>query len=142
MGRTERSALRCVLVRTVIFVFLHAHVCTLVLVYSGDGVRKVWEASGCIGSDVIGDGYGVRYRCLLCVRVRTFVTPPPLSSLYLNSPPTFCLTCSDGVLVGYSCGAAVVLSCFWGGAHALTLAHGSHAKRCHFTLIDECVRQA
>ena len=141
MGRTERSALRCVLVRTVIFVFLHAHVCTLVLVYSGDGVRKVWEASGCIGSDVIGDGYGVRYRCLLCVRVRTFVTPP-LSSPYLNPPPTFCLTCSDGVLVGYSCGATAVLPSFWGGAHALTLAHGSHAKRCHFTLIDEHVRQA
>ena len=78
MGRIERSALRCVLVRTVIFVFLHAHVCTLVLVYSGDGVRKVWEASGCIGSDVIGDVYGVRYRCLLCVRVRTFATPPLL----------------------------------------------------------------
>ena len=68
--------------------------------------------------------------------------PPPLSSLYLNSPPTFCLTLSAGVLVGYSCGAAVVLSCFWDGAHALTLAHGSHAKRCHFTLIDEHVRQA
>ena len=87
-------------------------------------------------STVFGIGACFVYVCGL------LLLPPPLSSLYLNPPPTFCLTCSDGVLVGYSCGATAVLPPFWGGAHALTLAHGSHAKRCHFTLIDEHVRQA
>ena len=110
--------------------------CTRVTVYGRSG--KLLGVSGrtlSVTATVFGIGACFVYVCGL-------LSPPPLSSLYLNPPPTFCLTCSDGVLVGYSCGATAVLPSFWGGAHALTLAHGSHAKRCHFTLIDEHVRQA
>ena len=109
--------------------------CTRVTVYGRSG--KLLGVSGrtlSVTATVFGIGACFVYVCGLLL--------PPPSSLSLNSHPTFCLTFSDGVLVGYSCGATAVLPSFWGGAHALTLAHGSHAKRCHFTLIDEHVRQA
>ena len=92
MGRTERSALRCVLVRTVIFVFLHAHVCTLVLVYSGDGVRKVWEASGCIGSDVIGACFVFGIGACFVYVCGLLLPPPPLSFFALSELSSYLLS--------------------------------------------------